>query len=66
MKITQCEGNGQGECKRCADKGIWTRHWMTFLYHIEGMKGCYCLECVHAIEYEKVYGEGTDKEGEEE
>lgn len=54
MKITQCTGEGQGECKRCADKGKWNRMWMSFLYHIEGMEGCYCEKCVREIEIEEV------------
>lgn len=54
MKITQCTGEGQGECKRCADKGKWNRMWMSFLYHIEGMEGCYCEKCVREIEIEDV------------
>lgn len=54
MKITQCTGEGQGECKRCADKGKWNRMWMPFLYHIEGMEGCYCKKCVREIEIEDV------------
>lgn len=48
-KITQCQGEGQGSCKRCNDKGIWNRKWMCFLYRIEGLEGCYCRECVKEI-----------------
>ena len=46
VKITQCQGEGQGTCKRCNDKGIWNVNWMCFLYKIEGLEGCYCRECV--------------------
>ena len=49
VKITQCQGNGQGTCKRCNDKGIWNVNWMCFLYKIEGLEGCYCRECVKEI-----------------
>ena len=49
VKITQCQGKGQGTCKRCNDKGIWNREWMCFLYRIEGLEGCYCRECVKEI-----------------
>lgn len=52
LKITRCSGNGQGSCKRCEDNGIWNRHWMTFLYEIEGFDGCYCPKCVEAIKEE--------------
>lgn len=48
-KITQCQGEGQGSCKRCNDKGIWNVNWMCFLYKIEGLEGCYCRECVKEI-----------------
>ena len=46
VKATCCEGEGQGSCKRCVDKGIWNRMWMSFLYKIEG---CYCAKCVDEI-----------------
>lgn len=49
VKITQCQGEGQGSCKRCNDKGIWNVKWMCFLYKIEGFEGCYCRECVKEI-----------------
>lgn len=55
LKITPCSGNGQGSCKRCDDKGIWNRHWMTMLYKIEGFDGCYCPKCVEAIKEEINY-----------
>lgn len=49
VKVTCCEGEGQGSCKRCVDKGIWNRMWMSFLYKIEGLEGCYCAKCVDEI-----------------
>ncbi|MBQ6856957.1 MAG: hypothetical protein IJO13_07610 [Lachnospiraceae bacterium] len=51
-KIRKCIGNGQGSCKRCSDNGKWNRHWMCFLFEIEGMDGCYCSECIREIEKE--------------
>ena len=45
----KCEGEGQGECKKCSDDGKWNRSWMCFLYKIEGMEGCYCEKCVREI-----------------
>lgn len=47
--VTQCKGEGQGECTLCAKNGKWNRHWMTFLYKIEGMEGCYCHDCMTKI-----------------
>ena len=47
--VTQCQGEGQGSCKRCSDQGIWNRHWMSMLYKIEGYEGCYCSYCVKEI-----------------
>ncbi len=49
MKITKCQGEGQGSCKRCTDNGKWNVNWMCFLYKIEGMDGCYCGDCVKEI-----------------
>lgn len=49
VKVACCEGEGQGSCKRCVDKGIWNRMWMSFLYKIEGFEGCYCAKCVDEI-----------------
>ena len=49
LKITKCKGEGLGSCKRCNDYGVWNRHWMCFLYEIEGYEGCYCSYCVEEI-----------------
>lgn len=49
VKVACCEGEGQGSCKRCVDKGIWNRMWMSFLYKIEGFEGYYCWNCVKEI-----------------
>lgn len=51
-EVTQCQGEGQGSCKRCTDNGKWSRTWMSLLYKIEGIDGCYCSDCVKAIEIE--------------
>ena len=52
MKIVKCQGEGQGSCKRCTDNGKWNRIWMCFLSKIEGYEGCYCNDCVKAIQAE--------------
>ena len=52
MKVTKCTGEGHGSCKRCTDNGKWNLKWMCFLYEIEGYEGCYCRDCVKAIEEE--------------
>ena len=52
LKITQCKGEGQGSCKRCNEHGIWNRHWMCFLYEVEGMEGCYCWACATKLNEE--------------
>lgn len=52
LKVTQCQGEGQGSCKRCIDNSRWNIAWMCFLYKIEGYEGCYCSSCVKAIEKE--------------
>ena len=49
IKVTRCEGEGQGSCKRCIDKGTWNQMWMSSLYKIEGLEGCYCAKCVDEI-----------------
>lgn len=49
--MKQCSGNGQGSCKMCEEKGVWNRHWMSFLYTAEGYEGTYCYE--HAKELEE-------------
>jgi len=48
-RVTVCEGEGLGSCKRCEDKGKWNRQWMCFLYRIKGMEGIYCKNCVKEI-----------------
>lgn len=52
IKVRRCSGDGQGSCKRCADNGQWNRHWMAFLYEIDGRPGCYCWGCVKKIQEE--------------
>lgn len=49
LKVIKCKGEGQGSCKRCTDNGKWNRNWMTFLYEIDGLDGCYCYDCVKEI-----------------
>lgn len=49
MNVIKCEGNGQGSCKRCFDKGKWNSMWMKLLYRIEGYEGCYFQDCVKEI-----------------
>ena len=49
VKISKCEGEGQVSCTRCEEKGFWNRHWMSMLYKVEGMEGCYCLKCLKEI-----------------
>lgn len=48
--MQQCEGEGQGSCKRCEDNGIWNRSWMCFLYKVDGYPGCYCRKCATLLE----------------
>ncbi|ADL36051.1 hypothetical protein bpr_II112 (plasmid) [Butyrivibrio proteoclasticus B316] len=45
ISYKQCEGHGQGSCKRCSDMGKWNVSWMSFLYKVDGCEGCYCLSC---------------------
>ena len=47
--ITKCQGEGQGSCTGCSKKGIWNRHWMSMLYEVQGIKGCYCSKCIKEI-----------------
>lgn len=57
LKVTQCQGEGQGECKRCKEIKGWNRMWTCFLYRIDGYDGVYCRDCVKAIR-EEVLGNG--------
>lgn len=49
LKITRCQGEGQGSCKMCSDNGKWNRNWMSLLFKVEGFEGCYCSDCVEKI-----------------
>lgn len=60
MKVIRCKGEGQGSCKRCSDKGKYSRMWMCFLYRIEGYEACYCRDCVNEIQEAKG-GEGDGR-----
>ena len=50
MKITQAQGNGQGQCALCKKRGKWNVQWMVFLYKIEGKDGVYCKNCADDLE----------------
>ena len=54
MKITQAQGNGQGQCTLCKKRGKWNVQWMCFLYKIDGKEGVYCKDCVNEL---KIRGE---------
>lgn len=49
LKIIKCVGDGQSECKRCADIKGFNRFWMAMLYKIDGFDGCYCYDCMRFI-----------------
>ena len=49
MKITQAQGNGQGQCALCKKRGKWNVQWMCFLYKVEGKEGVYCKNCVDEL-----------------
>lgn len=44
MKITKCDGNGQGVCSRCGNIV-----WMSLLNKIENVSGLYCPNCVRKM-----------------
>ena len=44
------EKNGQSQCFRCKELGIWHVEWTSFMYKIEGCPGHYCWACAHDIE----------------
>ena len=54
MKITQAQGEGQGQCTLCKKRGKWNVKWMCFLYRIEGKEGVYCIDCVNEIKTKEV------------
>lgn len=49
MNVTRCTGEGQGSCRRCEKQGRWNRNWMSLLFRIEWLDGCYCYECMKQI-----------------
>lgn len=54
MKITQAQGNGQGQCALCKKRGKWNVQWMCFLYKIEGKEGVYCKHCADELKMQDV------------
>ena len=52
MKITQAQGNGQGQCTLCKKRGIWNVQWMCFLYKVDGKEGVYCKNCMDELKAE--------------
>lgn len=59
MKVTQCEGEGQGSCTMCNANGTFNVQWMCFLYKVEGYEGCYCSDCVKKIRQQKREEDGS-------
>lgn len=51
--MEKCKVEGLGSCRGCAEKGIWNRTWMVFLYKVEGHEGVYCYECAKELENKK-------------
>lgn len=49
MKITQAQGNGQGQCTLCKKRGKWNVKWITFLYKVEGKDSVYCQSCADEL-----------------
>ena len=54
MKITQAQGNGQGQCALCKKRGKWNVQWMCFLYRVEGKEGVYCKACADELAIEGI------------
>lgn len=49
MEVINCHGEGMGTCRRCLNRTGWNMNWMTLLYKIKGLDGCYCSRCVKEI-----------------
>ena len=52
MKITTAKGEGQSQCRRCKERGIFNVCWCCFMFEIEGHEGHYCRECMEEIKKE--------------
>jgi len=51
MKIRRMvEKNGQSQCARCKELGVWYVSWSSMMYEIEGRGGHYCWACAHDLE----------------
>ena len=57
MKITQAQGNGQGQCALCKKRGKWNVQWMCFLYKVEGKDGVYCKKCADELKMQAIVEE---------
>ena len=62
MKITQAQGNGQGQCTLCKKRGKWNINWMCFLYEIEGKDGVYCKNCADELKIQSDIDNGKESE----
>ena len=58
MKITQAQGNGQGQCALCKKRGKWNVQWMCFLYKVEGKEGVYCKNCADELKMQSAIDSG--------
>ena len=48
------EKNGQSQCARCKELGVWHVEWTSFMYEIEGREGHYCWACAHDLEAQEM------------
>ena len=51
--MKRATGNGQSECKKCKELGIYSRTWTSFLYEVPGYEGLYCYGHAEELEQEQ-------------
>ena len=48
--VLKCEGEGQWQCKRCKDRGIYNVSWTSWFYKLnKDDKGVLCSDCLREI-----------------
>lgn len=50
----KCQGEGQGSCAICNEKGKWNREWMKMLSRNKIDGKLYCSDCVREYLMEKI------------
>lgn len=61
--VFKCQGEGQCQCARCKDRGIYNVSWTSWFYKLnEDDKGVLCHDCIYEILIQRRIAEVSEKQ----